>query len=151
MNTLFKTVTDSQPATTIDRAKGKKVILLNQPDVIEQKIFVHDLELEMSIGVFDEEKTVKQRVLVNLELLVSPNTDWKRDNIDDVLSYATIVEEIKVLSSQGHTNLVETFAEMILESCFAYEAVMVASVSVEKPDIIKEAGSVGVEITKTRY
>lgn len=147
MNTLFKTVTDSDVAQEND----KKIVTLQQSQFVEQTIFIKNLELDMSIGVFDVEKEEKQRVVVDIELTVVPSINWKADNIDDVVSYAAITDEIKSLAEQKHINLVETFAEMIIEKCFTYASVLAVNVSVEKPNIMQASTSVGVQISRSRY
>lgn len=147
MNTLFKTVTDSSASQRSD----EKIVAFQHSEVTEQMIFIQNLELEMFIGVLDGEKEDKQRVIVNAELSVIPSANWQEDNVKHVVSYATIIEEIKSLADQGHINLVETFAEMIIEKCFAHEPVMMASVSVEKPDIMEGTTSVGVQVSRSKY
>ena len=66
------------------------------------------------------------------------------------MSYEDIVKSIKVLAADGHYNLVETFAEKIIEACFAYAAVSAVKVSVEKPDIFDDVAGVGVSISRSR-
>ncbi len=146
MNTLFKTVTDSYIAPQ----NNEKIVAFEQVETIDQTIFIQNLELDMFIGAFDDEKKQKQRVVVNAELSVTPSTDWQTDNVKDVVSYAAIVEEIKSLAAESHINLVETFAEMIIGKCFTHDPVMMVSVSVEKPDVMDGTTSVGVQISKTR-
>lgn len=146
MNSLFKTVTASPSGQQADH----NVVSLQQGSTCLQKIFIKDLKLEMSIGVFDEEKNKKQPVVVNVELQITPNSDWRSDDIDNVVSYADIAENIKNISQTKHFNLVETFAEEIIESCFSNSAVLSVNVSVEKPDAITDATSTGATIYKSR-
>jgi len=147
MNTLFKTVTDSDIAQEND----EKIVAFQHSETTEQTIFIQNLELEMSIGVLEGEKENKQRVIINVELSVTPASNWKADDLKSVVSYAAIVEEIKSLVNEKHINLVETFAEMIIEQCFLHEPVMAASVSVEKPDVMDGTTSVGIQISKSKY
>ncbi|HPF79243.1 MAG TPA: dihydroneopterin aldolase, partial [Alphaproteobacteria bacterium] len=72
MNTLFKTVTNSASALEND----EKVISFQHVENVEQTIFIKNLELDMSIGVFDAEKSAKQRVIVDVELTVQPSANW---------------------------------------------------------------------------
>jgi len=111
------------------------------------KIIITDLELMMFIGVFEEEKQAKQRVLISVELDIIPNENWQDDNVENVLSYADIIDHIKQIALEGHIHLVETFTEKICEMCLAYDLVKSAQVKVTKPDIITDAGAVGVEIS----
>lgn len=148
MTSLFKTVTRSGSAS--DSENDKKVVSFQSSSSAVQKIFIKELELEMSIGVFDTEKGVKQRVIVSVELTVEASSNWRADDIAAVVSYADIVEKIQILAAHKHVELVETFAEMIIEMCFMEETVSAVSVSVEKPDIIAAVKAVGISISRNR-
>jgi dihydroneopterin aldolase len=144
MNSLFQTVTNSKDEDT-------NVVPLAPSRCIEHKIIIKDLTLNMAIGILEKEKTQTQRVIVNLELDVAPQENWSTDEIDNVVSYADVIEAIQsMIADHGHINLVETFAEMIIQKCFESKMVQAVSVNVEKPDIILEAGSVGVKISRQK-
>jgi dihydroneopterin aldolase len=146
MNSLFKTVTGSVSSTIQD--DPKVVSIDTAPDF--QAIFIEELELDMMIGILEQEKTTKQRVIVDAELQVMPPPNWRGDNIDEVVSYADIIEKIKAVSQSRPFNLVETFAEEIIEACFKNPAVGAMKVKVAKPDIIENAASVGAIISRRK-
>ena len=81
MNSLFKTVTESSTARS---AKGEKVVSLRTSVEGTQEIFIKDLVLDMSIGVYETEKQNKQRVIANVKLSVKPNDNWQEDDIGHV-------------------------------------------------------------------
>jgi dihydroneopterin aldolase len=144
MNSLFQTVTNSNDG-------GENIVSFAPAQHVEQKILIKDLMLDMPIGVLPKEKKQTQRVIVNLELNVIPQDNWQADEIKNVVSYAEIIEMIQgIVGEQGHINLVETFAEIIIQKCFEYEMIVGISVSVEKPDIIKEVASVGIKISRQK-
>lgn len=147
MNSLFKTVIGCASAPV---KENTDVVPLSQNEANTQKIFVRDLALDMFIGVMDEEKSAKQRVFVSADISVKANNNWRADEVNNVLSYADIIEEIKALADKGHIQLVETFAEMIAEICLQHREVTQATISVEKPDIIAEVKSVGAQITRVK-
>ncbi len=72
------------------------------------------------------------------------------DDIRNVVSYEIVVKKVEAIIAHGHVNLVETLAERIAEACLKDKRVMAARVRIEKPDIIKNARSVGVEIERVR-
>jgi dihydroneopterin aldolase len=74
----------------------------------------------------------------------------KDDDISHVVSYEVVVKKVEAIIAEGHTNLVETLCEKIAASCLRDKRVMAARVRVEKPDIIPNARSVGVEIERQR-
>ena len=69
-------------------------------------IFVSDLIAEIQIGVFDNEKGRTQRVRINVHAEPEIWPDPARDNIDDTVSYALIVDHIFRLTKGRHIHLV---------------------------------------------
>lgn len=114
------------------------------------KIIIKNFRLEMFIGVHEFEKHKAQPVIVSVELSVENNPSWKKDIIDDVLNYESIVTAIQFIARRGHINLLETFAGYILDFCLKDSLVKSAKVLVEKPDIFPSADSVAVEIFKSK-
>ncbi len=113
-------------------------------------VFVRDLELMAPIGIYDVEKASPQRIIVNIDLSVSEGAGHKDDDISHVVSYEIVVKKVEAIIAEGHINLVETLCEKIAASCLTDKRVMAARVRVEKPDIIPNARSVGVEIERAR-
>ena len=113
-------------------------------------VFVRDLELMALIGIYDHEKRDPQRIIVNIDLSVKEGEGPKDDDISHVVSYEIVVKKVEAIIAEGHTNLVETLCEKIAASCLRDKRVMAARVRVEKPDIIPNARSVGVEIERQR-
>ncbi len=111
-------------------------------------VFVRDLEINAYIGIYEQEKVKSQKVIVNIDLSVKEGSG--DDDISHVVSYEVVVKKVEAIVAAGHTNLVETLCEKIAESCLKDARVMAARVRVEKPDIIPNARSVGVEIERVR-
>jgi len=113
-------------------------------------VFVRDLQLRAMLGVFDFEKIEPQRVIINVDLSVKEQGDPLNDDIQNVVSYANVVDHIKDILAKGHVHLVETLAEMIADECLKSRHVVCVRVRIEKPDIIPETASVGVEIERSK-
>ena len=113
-------------------------------------VFVRDLELMALIGIYDQEKRDPQRIIVNIDLSVAEGIGPKDDDISHVVSYEIVVKKVEAIIAAGHVNLIETLCEKIAASCLTDKRVMAARVRVEKPDIIKNARSAGVEIERAR-
>jgi dihydroneopterin aldolase len=112
------------------------------------RVFVHDLVLDVEIGVYTHEKGVTQRVRFSVDVDVLPATVALDDNIARAFDYDTIIHGIKDIIAEGHINLVETLAERIAEHCLAHPRASSVHVTIEKLD--KEPGSVGVEIVRRK-
>jgi len=113
-------------------------------------VFVKDLEIDALLGIYPEEKARPQRIIVNIDLSVKEGNDPTSDDIKNVVSYEIVVKKVERIVAQGHVNLVETLAELIAGACLKDARVMAARVRIEKPDVIKNARSVGVEIERAR-
>lgn len=113
-------------------------------------VFVRDLECMALIGIYDHEKLKPQRIIVNIDLSVRETEGPMADEISHVVSYEIIAKKVESILDEGHTNLVETLCEKIAQSCLKDKRVLAARVRVEKPDIIPNARSVGVEIERGR-
>lgn len=112
------------------------------------RVFIRDLEILGSIGIYEEEKRAPQRIVITVDLWVEDRPAG--DLIKHVVSYEEVVKRIEAIVAAGHINLVETLAERIADACLADARVVKAVVRVEKPDIIANARSVGVEIERAR-
>lgn len=113
-------------------------------------VFVRDLELKALIGIYPEEKTTPQRIIVNIDLSVVESDDPLSEDIGKVVSYEVVVREVERIVAQGHVNLVETLAELVARECLKDERVEAVRVRIEKPDVMRNARSVGVEIERMR-
>ncbi len=112
------------------------------------KIFIRDLVIEMSAGIYDHEKSNKQRVIINITIDVESNAGKKLLSIDDVVSYEDVVNDVIKLANDKHYDLLEELAEKIAAICTDKDKVITANVRLEKPDIISNTKSVGIEITR---
>ncbi len=114
------------------------------------RILVRDLDIAWSVGVFDHEHDAVQPIRINLTLDVREIEDWQADDYQAVPCYGKITEDIRALAAEGHVRLVETLAHRIALLCLADPRIQRALVRVEKPEALKNAESVGVELERTR-
>ncbi len=118
-------------------------------------VFVRDMVLPASIGVYPHEHAAMQRVRVNVDLGVADDgaralsrAAVGRDELARIVSYERVAVEVRRIVGAGHVNLVETLAERIAEACLADHRVLVARIRVEKLDVFPDAASAGVEIER---
>ena len=114
------------------------------------RILVRDLVLPWRIGVRRHEIDRRQRVRINLDLIVREQADPAADNYNDVICYERIIERIRQMAEAGHVKLAETVAHNIASMCLTEPNAVEVTVRVEKLEAIHDAASVGVEITRTR-
>ena len=112
------------------------------------RIFVRDLEMIASVGVYAHEKITPQRIRVSIDLTVGPRATDATDTVDTVLSYENIVKVTRAIVGTGHFQLLETLAERIAAECLRQYSVNAVKVKIEKPDIFPDAATVGIEIER---
>jgi dihydroneopterin aldolase len=118
-------------------------------------VFVRDMVLPASIGIYPHEHRSRQRVRVNVDLAVDDETAAAGrivgpDELNRVVNYEKIVVAVRAIVGSGHTRLVETLAERIAEACLLDARVRTARIRVEKLDIFEDAVSAGVEVERAR-
>ena len=118
-------------------------------DAAGYRVFVRDLVVPCSIGIYPREKGLRRRVRVNAELAIDEPI-LGNDEFADVVNYETIVAGIKAIAEAGHINLVETLADRVATLCLADRRVAAARVVIEKLDVYPEAESVGVVLERRR-
>jgi len=120
------------------------------PDEIRafDRVFMHDLVLDVEIGVYTHEKGVTQSVRFSVDVELVPATVTLDDNIGLAFDYDTIIKGIKDIVARGHINLVETLAEKVARHCLAHPRAARVTVKIEKLD--KEPAAVGVEIVRSK-
>ena len=112
------------------------------------RVFMHDLVLDVEIGIYTNEKGVTQRVRFSVDVDVLSASVALDDDIGRAFDYDTIIKGIKEIIARGHINLVETFAEEVASHCLSHPRASAVKVTIEKLD--KEPGAVGVEIVRSK-
>ena len=112
-----------------------------------RRVFVRNLVLKASIGVYPHEHVRRQRVRINLDLAVTDDGPGL-DQLARVVDYEAVVSRVRAVVEAGHVRLAETLAERIAETCLVDSRVRRVQVRVEKLDIFADAESAGVEIER---
>jgi dihydroneopterin aldolase len=113
------------------------------------RVFVRDLVVPCSIGIYPREKGLRRRVRVNAELAIDGPISGS-DEFAEVVNYETIVAGIKAITEAGHINLVETLADRVARLCLEDRRVASVRVVIEKLDVYPETESVGVLVERKR-
>jgi len=110
-----------------------------------------NVKVTMSIGILEAEKKPEntQTVLASAKLFYK-TAELIPLSIEDCVDYARIHDYIMTWETAGHTDLVETLAEGLIQTCLQDQKVDAVWVSVKKTDIFENATSVGVEVYRRR-
>lgn len=118
-------------------------------------VFLRDMTLQASVGIYPHEQEATQRVRINVDLGVEDDgalplsrTPVGRDELPRVVDYEKVANAVRAIVGSGHIRLVETLAERIAEACLTDPRVKLARIRVEKLDVFPDAASAGVEIER---
>ena len=116
----------------------------------KRKVLKKDLVFNTSIGLHDFEKKQKQQIKFNIEIDINSSLKPSGNNLNTIVNYEDIISSIKTLTQKKHYDLLEVLAEDIFFNLFRNKNIIKVNLKIEKPEIIKNAASVGIEIIKKR-
>ena len=116
----------------------------------KKKVIIKDLLLNFIIGYYSAEKTKKQNVKFNIELNYTDQKNLNDKDIKSIVDYGKIIKVIKNMTKNKHYNFLESLADDLFDELFKDERIDKIKLKIEKLDAIREATSVGIEITKKR-
>ena len=111
-------------------------------------VFIEELTVITTIGVYDWEQTIRQKLVFDVELAWDNRKAAFSDDVADCLSYADVSEAIIKHVEPNQFALVERVAEevaMMLMDKFNSPWVRI---KVSKPGAVAHAKSVGVQIER---
>lgn len=111
-----------------------------------ERVFLRDLVVDMSIGVYDRERRRKQPARFTVEVDLVPVEG--ETSFADVFTYDVIIDHIRALAAHGHHNLVETLADDVARAALGHKRAQAVRVVVEKLAVIE--GAVGVEVRREK-
>jgi dihydroneopterin aldolase len=114
------------------------------------KIIISNLLTAGIIGVDHPERDQPQSILINLTLYLDTHKAGKSDNILDTVNYAIVSKAIKEEVSTSQFFTIEALSEHLADYILSAFSVKFVKLKVEKPNAIKSAQSVGVEIVRSK-
>ena len=117
---------------------------------IKRTVFIKDFIIEEIIGVHEHEKIEKQKIKFNIVLNVNQSSIPDEKDINSIVDYEKITDKLENLTKRKKYNFLESLAEDSFAEIFEDSRINSVTIKIEKPEAIKNAGSVGVEIFKTR-
>ena len=117
---------------------------------IKRTVFIKDLIIEEIIGFHDSEKIKKQKIQFNVVLDIDQRTIPNEKNEKSIVNYEKITKKLEKLVKNKKYNFLESLAEDSFKEIFEDKRINSVTIKIEKPEAIKNAKSVGVEVFKTR-
>ena len=101
----------------------------------KRKIFINNLILIASIGVYEQEKKIKQKIIINLEILLTNDTEPKSDNLQQTQDYSQFRKCVTDVVDSKHFDLLEILTKEIHTNISKNKFVVGVKVNISKPDI----------------
>jgi len=117
---------------------------------IKRTVFIKDFIIEEIIGVHEHEKIKKQKIKFNIILNVNQSSVPDEKNIKSIVDYEKITNKLEILTKSKKYNFLESLAEDSFKEIFEDKRINSVTIKIEKPEAIRNAKSVGVEVFKTR-
>jgi len=122
----------------------------NKKSSIRRTVFIKDFIIQEIIGIHEHEKTKKQKIKFNIVINVNQNTVPDEKDIKSIVDYEKITNKLENLVKNKKYNFLESLAEDSFKEIFEDKRINSVEIKIEKPDAIKNADSVGVEVFKNR-
>ena len=119
-------------------------------NTIKRTVLIKDFIINEIIGIHKHERINKQKIIFNIVINVNQNTLPDENNLLSVVDYEKITNKIENLTKIKKYNFLESLAEDSFREIFDDNRIDSVKIKIEKPDAIKAAKSVGVEVFKTR-
>jgi dihydroneopterin aldolase len=114
---------------------------------LTRRFVISQINVICSIGIHDFERAEKQRISVDLEVLLSADKEPQVDNIEQALNYDTIREMVIEIATSRHFDLQETLARTIFDAVQALSTVDALMVRTAKPDVYEDVQSVAYQLS----
>mgnify|MGYP000449735163 FL=1 len=110
--------------------KEKKML-----NIRKRKIFINNFELMASVGAYEVEKEQKQKIIIDLEIYLTNDSETKTDELNQTQDYSQFRTLVKDIINSRHFQLLEILTDKIYEEIIKNEFVLGVKVKITKPDI----------------
>ncbi|MGB5446055.1 MAG: dihydroneopterin aldolase [Psychromonas sp.] len=111
-------------------------------------VFIKQLEVISTIGVYDWEKSVQQKLYFDLEMAFDNQPAAKSDDINLALDYFSVSEAVNTFAQTHCYELIETMAESVAALIMEQFSVPWVKVTLHKPGALPKAQTLGVQIER---
>jgi len=113
-------------------------------------VFLHELRLQTSIGVYEWERKIPQTIEMDLDIGLPHSRAGQSDDVADTIDYAAVVEHIRSALARRHFALAEALAEHVAQVLMGDFHAPWVRVKVTKLGLINGVKRLGVVIERGR-
>jgi len=110
------------------------------------KVKIENLRLRTIIGTFDIERGEKQDIITNIEFSYDSKKAAETDDLTYAVDYKAMIDKIQDDVEDSHFFLLEKLADHIMSIIKTFDTVYDVTVKVGKPDAIRFADCISVEL-----
>ncbi len=114
------------------------------------RVYIEGLKADAVIGVYDWERSIRQELVLDLELSSDNRAAAATDAIEDAVDYDAISGRVLALVRDSEFQLIETLAESVAEVVMREFDISWMRLKLAKPGAVADARSVGVIIERGR-
>ncbi|WP_150047241.1 MULTISPECIES: dihydroneopterin aldolase [Methylomonas] len=111
-------------------------------------IFLGGLEIETVIGIYDWERKIKQKIVLDIEMAFDIRQAAKTDNIIHTLDYKAVTDRVVNFVEASEYFLVETLIEEIARLLLSEFPIPWVKIVLNKKGAISRARDVGIIIER---
>ncbi len=109
---------------------------------------IQGLTVHALIGVFDFERHAKQRLILDVDMHTDLSLAAATDDVANTIDYGKVAQRLTEISNESSYFLLEALAKKMLDMIFVEFKPQKVTLTVNKPDILKEAQNVAISMTR---
>lgn len=113
-------------------------------------VYIRDLSLRTIIGIEDWERKKEQDIVINISFDYDSSKAGSTDDIAYAVDYKLLKQRILDLVSGSRFNLIEKMAAEILKVIMDDSKIIRSTVTIDKPNALRFARSVGLSLSAVR-
>ncbi len=111
-------------------------------------VFIEDLRIDATIGIYEWEKRIKQTLSFDIEMAADIRKAAASDKIDDALNYKAVSKRVIQFVEDSRFELVETLAEKVAQLILDEFDVPWLRLTLNKLGAVRGSRSVGIRIER---
>ena len=112
-------------------------------------IFIEGLEIETIIGVYEHERDIKQKVVLDIEMTIPESDAANSDDLRHTVDYDAVSKLVTSYVIDTQYQLIESLAEQVASLVLGAFATDSLKLKLSKPGAVKNAKSVGLIIQRS--
>jgi len=114
-------------------------------------VYLHGLQVETIIGIFDWEKMQAQPLIIDVEMTTDTRPAARSDRIQDAIDYAAVSQLIRDKAAAHNFELLEALAESMAADILRDFPISGLMLKINKPRAISGADAAGIIIRRDKH